>query len=149
MKHLLILIITSSLILSCDNERKEVEDEGQLIEADRDDKTEFNELRREGDYYTFTGEAPERKSAFEKAAISLEENVNKLKNSTTNNDVQDKLSEVNEKIQEAREKAAKADEKIAANNYEDANEVIEDAREKLEEAREKYNEVLNRINNVE
>lgn len=150
MKKVIMLLMMASIIFSCDNAATEAENENTELEADRADRNEYNGLAKEGDdYYVFTGTAPEQKNAFDKAASDLEADIKKLKNSTTDNDVVEKLDEVQEKINEAREKSKKADEKIVQNKLDDAEEAIDDAREKLEEAREKYLEALEKINNVE
>lgn len=143
MKKIIILILAVSIFYNCDNTRTDGDE--QLIEADHDDRQEYDQLRKEGDYYVLSGTARERKAAFEKAASELEEDINKLKDSTTDEAVIQKLDEVQEKIDQARKKAAETDELIAENKSERANEKIEEAREKLEEARETYDESLDEI----
>lgn len=97
--------------------------------------------------YTFKGTATERVSSFNNASTDLQIKINELKNSTTDEEVVEKLDEANEKIAEAREKLLKADKKSIEGNTDDAVEKTEEAREKLDEAREKYMEALEKLEN--
>lgn len=143
MKKLLIILTILAFSVGCNN---------QGSDRDRDLDTEVDGIGANDEWdhsstYTFSGTATERVNSFNSASTDLQIKINELKNSTTDEDVVEKLDAANEKIAEAREKLLKADQKSIEGNTEDAVEKTEEAREKLDEAREKYMEALEKLEN--
>ena len=97
MKKILILVFIVAGFYSCDR-ATEAENDNVELEADKDDRQNYDDMNADGEYYSFTGTAPERKSSFDAAASQLSSDIQKLKASTTDDDVIEKLDEVQEKI---------------------------------------------------